>query len=298
MSGYTLYGGELSLFTRKLEAALIFYGADYKFEPKQAHNAAEIESRSGTHQVPVLRTPENWMIGDTTPIMTLLDGRFPSRAMFPSGAMGAVVHILEEFLDEWVARVMVHYRWHYPESAAFAANKIALGDAERAASIAAWGPRACRATGTASEMQQSAAEDEYQRLLAAAESQLQQSSFLLGDRPTAVDCIFLGGLRAHTNMDPDPKKVVANYPTVVAWAEQRADLWQGDGELLAPPGTEFARHVASEMVTTYAPFVLANQAALSAGAAHNITRHSPTIVKTRMILLRSGSLFPRQTSHT
>ena len=68
---YTLYGGELSLFTRKLEAALKFYGAPFEFRNKADSDPAMLETRSGTHQVPVLQTPENWMLADTTPIMIL-----------------------------------------------------------------------------------------------------------------------------------------------------------------------------------------------------------------------------------
>ena len=264
---YKLIGGELSLFTRKLEAALIFYDADYKFVSKRDVDVEAVETRSGTHQVPVLQTPENWMLADTTPIISMLDGRFPKRAMFPDGELGALVHILEEHLDEWIARVMVHYRWHYPDSTAFASMKIAEGNEAAAAQIAHWGPRACRATGTESQQQQQAAEDEYVRLLEAAEAQLNDTAFLLGDRPTAVDCMVLGGLRAHTYMDPDPKKVVANFPTVVEWTERRADSWDGDGTLAPlPESTSFARHLLSEMSETYTPFILANQAAEAVGA--------------------------------
>ncbi len=264
---YTIYGGELSLFTRKLEAALRFYGAPFEMADKRSADPAHIETRAGTHQVPVLLTPENWMIADTTPLLRLLDGRFPARALFPIGALGVLTHVLEEHFDEWIARVMVHYRWHYADSAAFASARIAQGNEAAAENIRAWGPRACRATGTASEQQQAAAEAEYERMLAAAEQQLNRTAFLLGDRPTALDCIVLGGLRAHTNMDPDPKKVVAAYPTVVDWAERRADTWDGAGELAPfPESTPFARHVLSEMAATYAPFVLGNQAALAAGA--------------------------------
>ena len=61
MGKYTIYGGELSYFTRKLEAAMLFYGADFEIKPKRDPS---IEMRSGTHQVPVLHTPENWMIAD------------------------------------------------------------------------------------------------------------------------------------------------------------------------------------------------------------------------------------------
>jgi len=264
MNDYTVYGGELSYFTRKLEAAMIFYGAD--FESKRKHDNPIVEKRSGTHQIPVLLTPENWMIADTTPLLGMLDARFPGREMFPAGELGVLVHVLEEYFDEWIPRTVVHYRWHYPESAKFAAPRIAGGDKAIEERILNWGPRSCRATGTESGQQQQAAEAEYVRILEAAEAQLKETKFLLGDRPTAVDCVVLGGLRAHTYMDPVPRRVVANHPTVVEWTEARADTWEGGGDLVAfPESTPFARTILGEMATTYKPFVLGNRAAQASG---------------------------------
>jgi glutathione S-transferase len=266
-STYAIYGGELSYFTRKLEAALIFYGADHEMRRKSSDNREEIEHRSGTHQVPVLHTSENWLIADTTPLIHLLDGRFPHRQLFPAGAIGILVHLLEEYFDEWIARTMVHYRWHYPRSAEFASQKMAGGDAQAAARVRAWGPRACRATGTDSANQQQAAEAEYVRILEAMESQLATTPYMLGERPTALDCVLLGGLRAHTNMDPDPKEITAGYPRVVAWSEGSADAWSGAGELADfPQSTPFARFVLDEMATTYQPYALGNRDAQQAGA--------------------------------
>lgn len=260
---YTIYGNELSYFTRKLEAAMIFYGAPYELKPKPP----EAQARSGTHQVPVLHTPENWMIADTTPLLHLLDARYPARRLFPSGPLGVLVQVVEEYFDEWIARTMVHYRWHYEESAIFASERMTGGNAEAAASVRNWGPRACRATGTDSQHQQEQAEAEYIRILDALDSQLAQTRYALGDRPCAVDCILLGGLRAHTNMDPVPKRLVAKYPRIVAWAETEADKWDGGGELAGfPASTPFAQFVLGEMRATYSPFVLGNAAALDAAA--------------------------------
>lgn len=260
---YTIYGGELSYFTRKLEAAMIFYGAPFELQAKPP----EAESRAGTHQVPVLHTPENWMIADTTPLMHMMDARYPARRMFPTGPLGVLTHIVEEYFDEWIARTMVHYRWHYEESAVFASERMGGGNAEAAARIREWGPRACRATGTDSEHQQQQAEAEYERILHALDGQLMETRFALGGRPTAVDCILLGGLRAHTNMDPTPKRLVANYPRIIEWAERTADEWDGTGDLASfPSSTSFARFVLDEMRLTYVPFVLANAAAVGAGA--------------------------------
>jgi len=86
---------------------MIFYGLDFAFVPKSPDRAQEIEMRAGTHQVPVLLTPENWMIADTTPLLQLLDSRVPRRALFPAGPLGVIVHLIEEYFDEWIARTMV-----------------------------------------------------------------------------------------------------------------------------------------------------------------------------------------------
>lgn len=259
---YEIYGHELSLFSRKLEAAFIFYGTDFKFSTQNP----EMNQRAGTHQIPVLRTPENWVLADTTPIMQMMDARVPERALFPSGQNALLVRLIEEFLDEWVARVMVHYRWHYPESAEFAAIRLGNGNEEIAKAIANWGPRACRATGTESQHQQQAAEKEYEALVSAAEQQLKETNYLLGNRPCAVDAMMLGGLRAHTYADPVPKRMVSKYPGVVKWLETEADQWDGTGGLLnAENPSAFAQHVLSLMKETYKPFILGNNLAIEQG---------------------------------
>ena len=68
--------------------------------------------------------------------------------MFPEGPLGVLVQVVEEYFDEWIARTMVHYRWHDEDDAVFASEGMARGNKEAAARIRSWGPRACRATGT------------------------------------------------------------------------------------------------------------------------------------------------------
>jgi hypothetical protein len=102
---------------------------------------------------------------------------------------------------------------------------------------------------------------------AAISDQLGQTRFLLGDRPCAVDAIVLGGLLAHTYMDPDPIKVVERYPRVVSWCSREARAWDGLGELAPfPASTPFAQTVLSAMTSTYRPFILANAKAQAEGA--------------------------------
>jgi glutathione S-transferase len=264
---YVIHGAPFSLFTRKLEAALRFYGAPFRNETKAIGGEDEAGRRAGTHQVPVLQTPENWMVADTTPLLDLLDARYPARRLFPEGPLGVLVHIVEEVLDEWVARVMVHYRWHHAENTRHIVSRVLGRDVSleeaQAFPLAQWGPRACRATGTETEHQQEAAEAEYTGLLSALEEQLGRTRYALGDRPCAADTILLGGLRAHTNADPVPD--LGAFPRCTSWDERDADPWQGDGRLAPfPESTPFAAHVLKLARDQYAPFVLANAEALTA----------------------------------
>lgn len=269
-TGYRVYGSMRSYFTRKLTAALHFYGVEWQFHQKTQEIAEEIRLRSGTHQVPVLHLPEGWMIADTTPILHLLDGRYPKAPLIGRGARGILIQMVEDYFDEWIARTTVHWRWNYPENHDLLASELSLGDPDLARTLLAWGGKVCRATGVSSDRQKQAAEGELRRLLDAATRQLSETRFLMGDRPTAVDCNVLGLLRAHFFYDPAPKDALYNaYPALVRWVETDADAWSGrdddDALLEFPETTAFGSFVLQEMGQTYAPFIRGNKAAREAG---------------------------------
>ena len=267
-SEYVVYGGARSLFTRKLTAALDFYGAQYRVELRSPSANDELQVRANSHQIPLIHTPEEWLLADTTPILRLLDGRFPQRRLFPAGPLGMLVSVIEEVLDEWVARVMVHYRWHNLENARYVLSQ----DAGRELSLEElkehpmflWGPRACRATGTEYPAQQRAAEREYLDMLDVLEVQLGKTRYALGDSPSAVDTILLGGLRAHTNADPIPD--LSSYTRILEWEAECENGWDGKGELAPfPESTFFGQHMLQLTKDHYTKFVSANGKALAAG---------------------------------
>ena len=268
---YTLYGLRRSYFTRKLEAALTWYGADFEALSKSADVQVDVEARSGTRQVPVLKTPENWMLADTTPVMTALDARFPRRRMFPEGKDGVFVHVLEEWFDEWLPRTALHYRWSDEADAEASALEMAremTPTEEAAVPIAAvirhWGGKAARATGMTDPHQAEQAVAEYDRMLAALDKQLSNTRFALGDAPCAVDAVIVGGLRAHFAADPAPAKVVAQYERVTKWLQSCDDVADFQLRPLDAP-TDFARFVLEEMGGAFKAFSAGNQRAVDAG---------------------------------
>ncbi len=275
MTSYTVYGMDRSYFSRKLDAAMTWYGLPFEFVAKTMVVAADVEAKAGTRQVPVLVTPDGSHVPDTTPIMSMLDELVPQRRMFPDGSLGVLVHLVEEWFDEWIPRTALHYRWNFPESAAYAMADMAAQLAPDAAEpakqmlgqgIRGWGLKACRATGVSEPAQQRFAEDEYARVLAAADLQLGRTRFLLGERPCAVDASVLGGLRAHFDADPVPRAQLAEFANLRRWIDDTSLTWDGTGELAAfPQSTGFARFVLAEMAGAFQRFAIANGAALAAG---------------------------------
>lgn len=278
---YKVYGTKRSYFTMKLESAMIFYGVPWEHITKGPEVTELVEKRSATHQIPVLQTPENWIVNDTTPIISMLDARYPLRRMVPTGPLGVLVHLVEEFMDEWLSRTMVHYRWNY-ETSAKEVVKAMLGevmpDAPEEISIQmqemlyTFGRKACRANGLDSDHQKQKTEEEYQGILAAAQDQLSKTPFLLGSRPCVVDAVFLGGLKAHMYVDPAPRQMLGSYPGIIDWLENRANSWDGSGDLLPfPESSDFAQTILKLMRSTYLNYLNANTTAVKNGEKAFVT---------------------------
>lgn len=271
MTKYNIYGSEISLFTRKLEAAFECYGEPFEMLAKTPELKQALEARARTHQIPLLLTSENWLLADTTPILMMLDARFPQRRLFPLGVNGVVVHILEELLDEWMARTMVHFRWHYDENTQFIISRLSGEavdiEAARQHQLAQWGLRACRATGTESVVQQAYAEKEYFGIFAALEEQLATAPYALGERPCAVDTILMGSLRGHTDFDPIPD--MSAYPNVHAWNQTNKNKFDKTHQGLDIRAFEqpnpFVKYLLAIAREQYAPFILGNREARITG---------------------------------
>jgi glutathione S-transferase len=268
---YLLYGFELSYFTRKMEAALGLYGVPFRRRSKTVVNWRRLERRSGTRKVPVVFGPDGLYRSDTTPMIDQLDALHGERRLFPAGIDGVVVRLVEEWLDEWFPRTVLHYRWQHPDSRAAASSGLAH-EAVRwlprplrrplEGRLAGWGDRACRALGLEDPEQQRSVRDEAVAVWGALERQLERTRYALGDRPTAVDAVLIGALRGHYLADPAPRRLLEPLERVRRWADH-ADRWDGSGDPLPfPERTPFADAVLERMAGSYRRWLLAHAAAL------------------------------------
>lgn len=227
---YTLIGNELSLFTRKLEAQLRFQQIAWQWQFKTQERSAALEARAGTHFIPLLLTPDKWLLHDTIAIGPLLHARFRARPVIPdTPVQRACCFILEDACNHWLAKHAVHSRWCYPENVAwvgprFAANVVLdrsieqpLSDAELAdyAPMGAmmhdsFGANACVVNGVGMD-QADAVQGDFARLLEALATHFASNDFLLGPRPCIADFALAGASKAHFITDPTPRSWLGQH---------------------------------------------------------------------------------------
>lgn len=221
---YQLVGSEMSFFTRKLEAQLRFQKIPWRYLFKTEERKAELEARAGTHFIPLLVTPDKWLIHDTIAIGPMLSERFRERAVIPATPVQrACCYILEDAFNHWLGRVCVHSRWCYPDNVSwvgprFGANlvldrsiSIPFSDAELE-QLAPLGPMmhegfgrdVCEVNGVGPD-KAAAVQGDFHKMLNALAEHLSQHRFLLGDRPCLADFALAGASKAHFITDPEPQ---------------------------------------------------------------------------------------------
>lgn len=231
---YTLIGQELSLFTRKLEAQLRFQRLPWRWKFKTQERTAELEARVGTHFVPVLETPDNWMIHDTISIGPMLSSRYPEYSAVPETPLQRTsTYILEDFFNHWTGRSCIHSRWCYPDNVAwvglrFASNLMLdrsisepLSDAEQQQfsgvgqmMYEGFGKNVCEYNGVQAEHAE-AVQADFALMLDALAAHLEHNEFLLGPRPCLADFALAGASKAHYITDPEPKSWLGRHQNML-----------------------------------------------------------------------------------
>lgn len=227
---YTLIGSEMSFFTRKLEAQLRFQQIPWNWQFKTLERSAELEARAGTHFIPLLMTPEKWLIHDTIALGPLLNDRFSERPVIPATPLQrSCCFILEDAFNHWLGRVCVHSRWCYPDNVTwvgprFGANMMLDRSVDvpltqqELTDLAGIGPmmyenfgkNVCDYNGVGPE-QAEAVQGDFTLMLQALDQHFAHSDFLLGSRPCLADFALAGACKAHFVIDPTPIGWLGQY---------------------------------------------------------------------------------------
>lgn len=217
---------------------------------------------------------------DSSPLIMRLEGMHEGRSLVPTDPVVAFLdYLVEDYGDEWCTKAMYHYRWFYPEDTAKAAALLPLDSdlhhpAERyamARDFITKRQQGRMALVGSTEQNRPVIEASYVRLLELLDGHLQTSPFLFGTRPGRGDFGIFGQLSQLVGFDPVPARLALEHaPRVCNWVERIDDLswWptDDDGGWVTRDGLAPAvRELLAEIGRTYAPFMVANHAAMTSG---------------------------------
>ena len=224
--------------------------------------------------------PDEAMIDSTFQIRRL-EERWRERSLFPPDpAIALLDFLIEDFSDEWLTKAMFHYRWAFDADAAKAAAILprwSRTDAPEGALQKASGVFRERQVGRlavvgSNESTAPVIEESYRRLLRALDAHLRERPFVAGARPGTADFGLFGQRSQLALFDPTSAAIaMEESPRVVAWChgvEDLSGLEVSDADWLARDAVpETLLALLSEVGRVYAPFLLANAAALVHGEA-------------------------------
>jgi glutathione S-transferase len=218
---WKFYAAEISYFSAKVRPALRFKRIPYEeLAPTPAAYREVILPRTGLAFIPILITPEDETLQDTSEILDEIERRVPEPAIYPRTPVQRVTaYVLELYADEFMVLPAMHYRWSFPESEAKARADFAraTGNAENAGRFADR-MKGSRGPLGISEETGPAIEAHLADLLAILERHFERQPFLLGTRMSLADCALLGPLYPHLYLDAVPGRILRERaPRTCAW---------------------------------------------------------------------------------
>ena len=284
-----LAGGYESPYTRKMRAVLRYRHIPFRWVLRDSKwdDLPEVPVRI----IPVIVFPDaegrcdegrGEAMVDSSPQIMRLEREYGGRSVVPGDPVLAFIDaLIEDFADEWLTKAMYHYRWAYGPDIDKAGKLLPLTqDLQMSAEQAAASYEFIttrqigrRALVGSTNTNQPIIEDSYERVLDILRRVFDERDFLLGDRPGRGDFALFGQLTPMVRTDPTPTAIaVDRAPKVIGWVDRVDDLsWlpvPDSGHEGWLPGDRLGPCVdlLHEAGRTYAPFMLANAAALNSGA--------------------------------
>jgi glutathione S-transferase len=244
VTSYRLIGAEASYYTGKARAYLRWKGIPFEevLATQQVYREIIIP-RTGVRYIPVLLSPDDVAVQDTTDIIDFLEGRFPEPSVYPAGPVQRLVALLfETWSDEWLVLPAMHYRWSFPENRDFVLREFgesAVPHGTRAEQIEAGEKLSAPFSGALPLLGVTprtipAIEAWWEETLDRLSAHFAEQPFLLGTRPSIGDFGLMGPLYAHLGRDPVPARLMRERaPRVAAWVERMNAPEPRSGRFLA-----------------------------------------------------------------
>ncbi|MEH6527102.1 MAG: glutathione S-transferase family protein [Sneathiella sp.] len=269
---YILYGSEYSPFSVKVRSYFRYKNIPHEWRPRTHENFAEFRALAKLPLIPLVAGPKNEVLQDSTPIMELMETRFPENSIRPDDTeLSFLSFLLEDYGDEWVNKPMFHYRWWNDVDQIAVADGLAQsalpnGDAnareQLAVQIRARMVPRLRFVGS-HEGTKEIIESSLDTLLMLLELHLKRRPYIFGGRPSFADFGIWGQLYSCMLQPTTKSLIIKKFPEIVSWIERMLDPknmgeWE-EWEHLAPTLEPLIK---AEIGNLYLPWSVANSKAV------------------------------------
>ncbi|MEO1175377.1 MAG: glutathione S-transferase family protein, partial [Myxococcota bacterium] len=111
---YRLIGRPESGYSVKVRSALKYKNADFEWLDRFRENRL-FQKHAKVQLIPLMLLPDGSPMQDSTPILEYLEAEHPNPSLHPpEPGLRFLSELIEEYGDEWVNKLMFHYRWGYP----------------------------------------------------------------------------------------------------------------------------------------------------------------------------------------
>lgn len=272
---HRIYGSELSPYSVKVRSFFRYKGIPHRFLARDGENLADYQRFAKLPLIPLVVTPEDEALQDSTPILDAIERSHPEPATHPDEPAARLISLLlEEFGDEWGNKWMFHLRWARPEDCLSAGGRIAasmVAPGDEAARLAVREKVVERMRGrvgfvgsnpdTAPLIEQS-----FRDALAQLDRHLADRAYLFGGRPCFADFGLWGQIYEAWTDPTGGAWIERSAPSVLDWVQRM--LWpraEGPFESLESLLPTLEPFLGDQVGTYFCPWTLANEAALAAG---------------------------------
>ena len=273
---YRIFGVELSPFSVKIRSYFRYKQIPHEWIVRNADSMADYQKFAKIPIIPLVVTPDEQALQDSTPIMETVDALFPEPSTLPSDPVTRFLSILlEEFGDEWGNKWMFHLRWAREEDRLSAGGRIATTMAPKGNEEARLAIREQiieRMTGRvffvgSNEQTAPQIERSFKEALEQLDAHLAGRAYLFGGRPTWGDFGLWGQIYNAWTDPTGAAWVEGSAPNVLDWIHRMLNpsnegAWES-WESLEPTLAPF---IASQVGALFCPWTVANADAMASGA--------------------------------
>jgi glutathione S-transferase len=233
---YRIWQSYCSPYSYKVMTYMNYKGIPYKrMESDMTAMAGEITKLVGQSIIPVLLTPDEQVMQDSTPILEHFESQFPEKPTVPEDErLAFIMWLLEEFSDEYMPRIHMHTRWGNEQNNRTMGHRLArfftLGNPSMTSQ--SLGPVISKRQegfnkhlGLLGDGIKENMDQQILDLLAILEEHFSHHQFLLGFKPSMADFALFGPLKIHLFNDPQSNEIMELHgPRTCRWMDTISEL--------------------------------------------------------------------------